>query len=197
MTSDDLIVHLARFAGELREHGVDVGIGDEVDATKALTLIDLFDRAEVRRAFQIAFKIRPRDRAVFDTLFDRFWSTRGPDGPAEAGPHDRFDKARAERRASTRRDPMPRRHAVALAASGSDGESAGDGSIPGYSRDVILRRKPFEECSAGDLADMERLLARLAPHWAARKSRRLVPVRGRGLPDLRRDGLAGTPRPRA
>lgn len=33
---------------------------------------------------------------------------------------------------------------------------------------------------------MERLLARLAPRWAARKSRRLTPVRGRGLPDLRR-----------
>ena len=181
MTSDDLIVHLARFAGVLREHGVDVGVGDEVDATKALTLVDLFDRAEVQRAFQIAFKIRPRDRAVFDTLFHRFWSARGPDGPAEAGPYER-----PERRESTRKDPVPRRNAAALAESGSHGESAGDGSIPGYSRDVILRRKPFEECSAADLAEMERLLARLAPRWAARRSRRLTPVRGRGLPDLRR-----------
>lgn len=187
MTSDDLVVHLARFAGVLREHDVEVGLGDEVDALKALTLVDLFDRAEVQRAFQIAFKIRPRDRAFFDTLFHRFWSARGADGQAEAGPHDRLDRrAEAERRDSRRRKPAPRRNAAAAAESLPDEESPGDGSIPGYSRDVILRRKPFEECSARDLADMERLLARLAPRWAARRSRRLTPVRGRGLPDLRR-----------
>src|SRR5262245_49377350 len=98
MTSGDLIGHLARFAGVLRGHGIEVGVGDEIDATQALTLVDLFDRAEVRRAFQIALKIRPRDRAVFDPLFDWFWSepagarnrdlppTGGnPDLPAEAG----------------------------------------------------------------------------------------------------------------
>ncbi|HEY3161884.1 MAG TPA: VWA domain-containing protein [Vicinamibacterales bacterium] len=178
MTSDDLVVHLARFAGVLREHGVDVGLGDEVDATKALTLVDLFDRAEVQRAFQIAFKIRPRDRAVFDTLFHRFWSG-----------------ARVDAR---RRDPVPGRITGGAFPHGkARGEGlmvdeddrrkpATDGSTPGYTRDIVLRRKPFEECSARDLAEMERLLARLAPRWAARRSRRLTPVRGRGLPDLRR-----------
>ena len=78
-TDDDLIVHLARFAGVLREHGVEVGIGDEVDAAHALTLVDLLDRDEVRLAFQIALKIRPRDRAVFDALFRSYWSRERPD----------------------------------------------------------------------------------------------------------------------
>ena len=31
-----MIVHLARFAGVLRGHGVDVGVGDAIDATRAL-----------------------------------------------------------------------------------------------------------------------------------------------------------------
>ena len=79
--ADDLVVHLARFAGALREHGVAAGIGDEIDATNALTLIDLFDRDEVRRAFLVAFKIRPRDRAAFDATFDAFWSV-SPAGAA-------------------------------------------------------------------------------------------------------------------
>ena len=35
--ADDLVVHLARFAGALREHGVAAGIGDEIDATNALS----------------------------------------------------------------------------------------------------------------------------------------------------------------
>jgi uncharacterized protein len=176
-TDDDLIVHLARFAGVLRERGVEVGIGDEVDAAHALTLVDLLDRDEVRLAFQITLKIRPRDRAVFDALFRSYWS------------RERLDARR----------PVPGRVATSLPRGLKAGEAFGGASTqdddpqqraagdrPGYTRDVVLRRKPFEECSDRDLADMERLLERLAPRWAARKSRRLAPVRGRGLPDLRR-----------
>jgi uncharacterized protein with von Willebrand factor type A (vWA) domain len=178
-TDDNIIVHLARFAGVLRERGIDVGIGDEVDAAHALTLVDLLDRDEVRLAFQIALKVHPRDRAVFDALFRSYWSRERPD--------------------ARRLEPVPGRVATrssrALKASGifggastqdDDPQQPAAGDSPGYTRDVVLRRKPFEECSNRDLADMERLLERLAPRWAARKSRRLAPVRGRGLPDLRR-----------
>jgi uncharacterized protein with von Willebrand factor type A (vWA) domain len=178
-TGDGLIGHLARFARALRGHGIEVGIGDEVDVAQALTLVDLFDRAEVRRAFLIAFKIRPRDRAAFDALFTTFWRADGPDRP--------------------RREPVPGVVTTGLPqgleAPGVSGswdqeedprEPAAEHRTPGHTRDAVLRRKPFEECSDRDLADMERLLARLAPRWAARRSRRLTPVRGRGLPDLRR-----------
>jgi uncharacterized protein with von Willebrand factor type A (vWA) domain len=165
MTSEHLLVHLARFGGVLRGHGIEVGVGDEVDATTALTLIDLFDRAEVRRAFHIAFKIRPRDRAVFDALFQSFWSTTAP--------------------AARMREVVDAQPPSLPFLSGPSPQSP-SGGTPGYTRDVILRRKPFEECSGRDLAEMERLLARVAPRWAARKSRRLAPVHGRGLPDLRR-----------
>jgi uncharacterized protein with von Willebrand factor type A (vWA) domain len=50
----------------------------------------------------------------------------------------------------------------------------------------MLRRKAFEECSPADLVAMERLLARAAARLATRRSRRLVPTRGRGAADLRR-----------
>ncbi len=179
MANNGLIVHLARFAGVLRDHGIGVGIGDELDATRALTLIDLFDAAEVRRAFQIAFKIRPRDREVFDALFSRFWSAAEPDW--------RIRDSVPVRRAS---GALPRGNAKddddRVIAGDDPRRPAADRGAPGYTSDVVLRRKPFEECSARDLADMERLLARLAPRWASRKSRRLTPVRGRGLADLRR-----------
>ena len=58
--------------------------------------------------------------------------------------------------------------------------------MPGYSPEAVLRRKPFEQLSAGEMAAMERLLARLAVRLATRKSRRLIPTRGRGAVDLRR-----------
>lgn len=175
---DDIVVHLARFAGTLRDHGVDAGIGDEVDATNALTLIDLFDREEVRRALLIAFRIRPRDKAVFDSVFDSFWSVR----PAGAGPmrpvpgHIGAGSTRGRRTAGAVQVPAGQHH---------HGRTP-DESHPGYTPDAVLRRKPFEECSERDLAEMERLLSRLKPRWAARRSRTLKPVRGRGMPDLRR-----------
>ena len=176
IADDDLIVHLARFAGVLRGHGIDVGIGDEVDAARALTLVDLFDRAEVEHALQIALKIRALDRATFETLFRWFWTLRHSDPQL--------------------REPVGGRSG-ALARGGVNSGSgtltdrerrqpANEDSTPGYTSDIVLRHRPFEECSARDLADMERLLDRLAPRWAARRSRQLKPTRGRGLPDLRR-----------
>jgi uncharacterized protein with von Willebrand factor type A (vWA) domain len=60
------------------------------------------------------------------------------------------------------------------------------GDRPGYSAEALLRRKPFEQdWSGGELARMERLLARLARRLATRRSRRLVPTRGRGRADVR------------
>jgi uncharacterized protein with von Willebrand factor type A (vWA) domain len=176
---DDLVVHLARFAGVLREHDVNVGIGDEVDATNALTLIDVLDRDEVRRAFRIAFKIRPGDRTAFDAIFEWFWNDRrAAVARAGAAPVRSVRAAAPGARAAGE---------VQIAtARADDDRRPSDRAHPGYTPDHVLRRKPFEECSERDLVEMERLLARLTPCWAARRSRRLTPVRGRGLPDLRR-----------
>ena len=178
MTADrDLIVHLARFAGELRGAGAGLGVGDEVDAANALTLIDVSDRDEVRRALRVAFKIRRRDWPLFDALFDRFWlgsvretHDRGAPRPVTSPP-------------------------VSGRLAGSSGIEAGSSpaspsqsaaSSPGYTPDEVLRRKPFDECSDDDLAAMEAMLERLARALPSRPSRRRVPSRRRETADLRR-----------
>jgi len=176
----DLVVHLARFARALRERGVAVGLSDEVDGVSAITLVDVSDRAEVHRALRIALKIRRRDWEAFDELFGRFWdgdarATNSTPQPTTLPPSDRSGPLRQ----------LLEGHTARLSERESD-TSVPDGKIPGYSAEVLLRRKPFEECSAADLAAMERLLARLAAKLATRRSRRLVPSRGRGTPDLRR-----------
>jgi len=175
------VSHVARFARALRERGVDVTLADEADALSALTLVDLADRSEARRALACALKIRPRDREVFDALFHRWWSLRrGTAGPPQAP---------RQKRAATR--PAPRQAAKPVPI-GRAGEQEGPlavpegGRQPGYSPDATLRKKAFDECSPADLAAMERLLARLALRLATRPSRRRVPTRGAGEPDLRR-----------
>jgi uncharacterized protein len=175
--SGDLVRHLARFGRALKSHGVAVTLSDEADGLAALTLVDLGDRDEVRLALRSALKIRQRDAAAFEELFARLWSL-GAAAPAANPPVD------------APRIPGPPRPGGRLPGrQGRESEREVDvtlGEEPGYSPEAVLRRKAFDECSAADLAAMERLLERLVPRLATRPSRRRVPVRGRGEPDLRR-----------
>jgi uncharacterized protein with von Willebrand factor type A (vWA) domain len=166
---------LAGFAGAMRAHGIRVGLADEIDAATALTLVDLLDRAEVRRGLRITLKV-PRDAwAAFDRLFDEHWGgATVPDVPVppktypreHRGARWRWDGARVRLELP---EPAP-----------PEGDEAS------YSPEALLRQKPFDQLSASELAAMERLAARLALRLAARRSRRLVPTRGRGSVDLRR-----------
>lgn len=173
----DLLHHLARFSGALRQRGVEVGLSDEIEAGRAMTLVDLPDRTEVYWALRSTLRIRPRDRETFDRLFELYWGRGDPartlgltrrrelDG---AGSFRRFDRRPASRRIET----PPR--------------AAGDGQTASYAPERLLRRKPFEQLTPSEQAAMERLLARLAVRLATRPSRRLVPSGARGRPDLRR-----------
>ncbi|HTO88300.1 MAG TPA: VWA domain-containing protein [Thermoanaerobaculia bacterium] len=179
MRREDLVVHLARFAGGLRERGVRVSLSDEVDAAEALTLVDVSDRAEVRRALAIALKIRPRDARAFEDLFEVWWAGSPPGDAALAAD---------ERRSADRAQPLAR-VARTQGVRGFDDRwerESLQGDTPGYSSEALLRGKPFEQCSEADLAAIERILTRLASRLATRRSRRLVPTRGRGRVDPRR-----------
>jgi uncharacterized protein len=174
---DNLVAHVARFARALRERQVPTGLADEVDAVTALTLVDVADRDEVRRALPVALKIQRRDAAAFEELFDRFWAGE----PSEEAPSD------APRTDSRRAAPLRKGGAGPSGQSASDeSRNVPEGDFPGYSPEELLRRKPFEACTQADLLAMERLVARAAYRLATRRSRRLVPTRGRGGPDPRR-----------
>jgi uncharacterized protein with von Willebrand factor type A (vWA) domain len=170
-----MLAQLARFAAALRAGGARVALGDEVDAAAALALVDLLDRGEVHRALRIALKLPPEAWELYDRLFEEYW-----DGVAHPG-----DKGRAiaVHRGSMQWGWDGKR--VRLIAP-MDEEDPPVGDTPSYSPEPMLRRKPFEQCSAAEIAALERMLAQLAPRLAARRTRRLVPVRGRGHVDLRR-----------
>lgn len=173
-----MLRQLAGFAAALRDGGVRVALGDEIDAARALMLVDLLDRSEVHRALRIALKVPREAWALFDRLFEAWWEGNSPaqgepprPWPSEPRPAMQWhwDGAR-----------------VRLVAPEEEKDDAPEGDRPGYSPEAMLRRKPFELCSAAEMAALERMLAQLAPRLAARRTRRLVPVRGRGHVDLRR-----------
>ena len=179
----DLLGALARLGAALRDDGVRVAIGDEIDAARALVRIDVADPAELRRALLCTLRVRPRDRAAFDRAFERTWLG-----------------APAGRRAGRPAAPRPARSRLTVVRGGAapvDPERAGgeldpltddpDGERPGASARALFRDRPFELCDARDLAAMEPLLDQIARRLATRRSRRWVPGRaGHGRADLRR-----------
>ncbi|HEY6100334.1 MAG TPA: VWA domain-containing protein [Anaeromyxobacter sp.] len=173
----DLVLHLARFAGALRAERVPVAVGDEVDALRGLLRVDLGDPGEVREALRCTLRIRPRDAAIFEALFDRLW--RGAAGPASRPAPPAIGHGPGNPRAA------PPRLAPAAGPDGLRAEVA-EGDEPGYTAEALLRKKPFERCDDRDLAAMERLLVRIALRLATRRSRRLAPAASGGRTDLRR-----------
>jgi hypothetical protein len=65
-----MVDHVTRLATVLRSAGVDVATGDVIDATRALTLLDLLDRELIRSALRSVMITREPDLAVFDRAFD-------------------------------------------------------------------------------------------------------------------------------
>ncbi len=169
-----MIANIPPFARALRDRGVRVGPTDEIDAAAALTLVDLLDRAEVHRALRIALKVAPEAWALFDLLFNEHWG--GAQRPKSTLSHHR---ALTDQRAPALWAWNGEKVTLEI-------KEADSGDTPSYSPAPMLRRKPFEQLAAGELAAMERLIARLVPRLATRRSRRLVPSHGRGVVDLRR-----------
>jgi uncharacterized protein len=173
----DLVVHLARFAGALRDAGVRVSTGDEVDALRALLLADIGDPEDVRLSLRCTLKVRPKDERTFDALFARFWlgRERSPKHPPPAAAHGPGNPR------------SPGKVPLAEEAGALEREvEVPEGEELGASREALLRKKSFDRCDDRDLAEIERLMVRLASRLATRPSRRLVPVHGHGKSDPRR-----------
>lgn len=177
MPGQDLVAHLARFCRQLRLRDVDVGLGDEIDAARALTLIDIGDVDEVYDALRATLRIGPSEATFFNLLFDRMWRRAGPGNE----PQDVTPPARESAAGFDIRKGME-----ALRGRRDEDEEHEHGEQRGYSPQQALRRKSFDDCSEEDLVAMLRLLERIAARLATRRSRRLVPSAKGTLVDLRR-----------
>lgn len=182
---DDLIVHLARFGEELRRSGVAVGLKDEIDSARALSLVDIGDHREVRLALRCALKVPYRHWPIFDRLFFEMWRT-GRRSPGRSAQRSRAGEP--PRPWPGRPNPMEDlRRKLARADARPEGPAPDpEAQRLGWSPRAVLRRKSFERCTDDDLAELERIFERLARRLATRRSRKMVP-RPRGpAVDVRR-----------
>lgn len=179
MTDEATALRLARLGRALRENGVGVSLTDELDAARALLLVDAGDRDEVRRALRIALKVPRPSWDVFDRFFAAIWAGRDVPGQGSA-------RVVATRVGDARGGIFPRWDADRSAIASEEADETTDGGAPGFSPHALNRRPSLPECSPPELAALQRILAGWARRLATQESRRLVPSPGRGFVDLRR-----------
>ncbi|HLX35195.1 MAG TPA: VWA domain-containing protein [Candidatus Limnocylindrales bacterium] len=180
-----LVAQSAAFGRALRRAGLGVDLGAEIDFARALQVVDIGDRDEVRDAGAAVFVRRRDDRPTYDDVFDRFWRARHrlppevqpgdlqPVDQAEAGEPEPGDAALLgdERRAEL--DDQLR----ALLPS-DEGETEGEAddelviSPDAYSHSEVLRHLEFDRMTPSELRDAERLVDLLEPRLELRRTRR-------------------------
>jgi hypothetical protein len=177
----DLLTATVRFCRLLRARGLGTTPAESRDALRALELVDLADRAEVRRALRAVLVSRVEDFPVFDAAFDAFWGGLAEPAAAVA--------ASGEPAGAAVEAHFPRARDAALDFAEWTDMGEGEGEpvgLPGLSDIEAVMGKDFSAFNAEELDEVARLAAQLARRLATRKSRRLRPSRRRGRVDLRR-----------
>ena len=180
-----LVGQAVGFGRALRRAGLGVDLGAEIDFARALEVVDIGDREEVRAAGSAVFVRRRDDRPTYDEVFDRFWQVRfglppevqptdllGPPDQAPDGGEPGGDPGPGDERMSEA-DQQFR----SLVPS-DDGEAEGDESDElvispdAYSHSEVLRHLEFDRMTAAELRDAERLVDLLEPRLELRRTRR-------------------------
>lgn len=173
-----LLDNLVAFGRALRAVGIPCTPTQIADLARAITWIDLGDRAEVFRTARALLVTRKEDLLLFETVFNRFW--RPP--TAVGGVADRTRPPRPSRERG--------RFTVATYAAFKARQDLEEREVADragtYSDEEVLKRKRFAEMSDGELEEVRRIIGRLGWQAALRVTRRRAPHPSGPEIDLRR-----------
>jgi uncharacterized protein with von Willebrand factor type A (vWA) domain len=178
-----LLATSVEFGRALRRAGLPIDLGAAIDFSRALTLVHIGDRDEVKAAGATIFIRRHDDLEIYDRVFEQFWRSRRMPftvndltqlAPASEDQDASSDADAAD--GSRRPGAQPRQSPLAPSPSG---ESADDKPLDGiivapdaYSHGELIRHKEFERMSQAELRDAERLIDLLKPRLEERRTRR-------------------------
>ncbi len=171
------------FTRALRSEGITTDIGAAIDYSRALTLIDIGEREQVRAA-GLALFVRRRDEVlVYDEVFARFWQryelTIKPtelDVVVDAGGADHEQASQVGAGEDEGLEDAAGGVADDSDASDGDGSALDDETADSNSwseRERFLH-KPFDRMSPDELRDAERLVDEVRPRLEMRRARRQV-----------------------
>ena len=176
------------FGRALRAAGLHIDLGAAVDYARALPLVDIGEREQVRAAGEAVFVRRRDDRAVYNAAFDRWWRQRGSSFSSEFQPSTlrQDDDPAFEEEApgstppeagSQRGEMQPEERGTPIPTEGDadEDEAPIEGVVispDAYSQGEILRHREFDRMTPAELREAERLVDALVPRLERRRTRR-------------------------
>ena len=176
------------FGRALRAARLSIDLGASVDFARALTLVDIADRDQVRAAGAAVFVRRRDDRATYDAAFDRWWRVRGSRLPSDFAPStvprddtptdEQEEPGAAPPEAGDRHTEMgPDERGTPIPTDGddTDDEAPIEGVVvspDAYSQGEVLRNREFDRMTPAELREAERLVDLLVPRLERRRTRR-------------------------
>jgi uncharacterized protein with von Willebrand factor type A (vWA) domain len=177
------------FGRSLRTVRLSIDLGAAVDFARALTLVDIADREQVKAAGAAVFVRRRDDRPIYDAAFDAWWRRRASHLPLDSGPSSmrRDEEVPADEAALGATPPeagedratmRPEDRGTPIPSDGSDDaddESPIEGIVvspDAYSRGEVLRHREFDRMTPAELREAERLVDALVPNLERRRTRR-------------------------
>ncbi len=171
------------FTRALRAEGIVTDIGAAIDYSRALTLIDIGDREQVRAAGSAIFVRRREEVPIYDEVFARFWqryelSIAPTDLDLELEIGEGEQGQRVEAVAGDEEGPEEADGATSDAEADPNADAEGktldeeDAASRSWSERERLMHKPFERMTPDELRDAERLVDQVRPRLEMRRSRR-------------------------
>ena len=177
------------FGRSLRVARLSIDLGAAVDFARALTLVDIADREQVKAAGAAVFVRRRDDRGIYDAAFDAWWRRRGSHLPLDSGPtsmrreedvptDESMLGATPPEAGDERATMRPEDHGTPIPSDGgdeADDELPIDGVIvspDAYSQGEVLRHREFDRMTPAELREAERLVDALIPNLERRRTRR-------------------------
>ena len=158
---ETLMANVMHFGRLLRQAGLAVDQGQTATFLRALTLLGVDDRSDVRVAGRAIFVRRYEDRAIYDAAFDLFWRRRGKDRLEGQLPRIRQSEQRgtpADAQQAPGSDALEQPVATVRARAATSKE--------------ILRQVDFAAMTPEESRDAQEMLEALRPRLPMRRARR-------------------------
>ena len=164
------------FSRTLRRAGLAADLAAVLDFARALTLVDLGDREQVRAAGAALFVRRREDVSPYELIFARFWRRHAwLRESGEPPPNDALLEEDDAEAPGTR----PGQRGEVEASTDDPGEEtseeapAAEAVAPdAYSASEAFRRRDFERMSPAELREAARIIDRIVPALERRRTRR-------------------------
>ncbi len=178
----EMTANVVGFCRYLRQHGLGVGMGEQMDALRALGKIDMREEDAFRIALRSTIAKNEEELRIFDDHFTSYWyvwvnSENLIRNPAAQGP-------------KTVALPEPRAQKQDLFSISDwlrhDDKTMEDKDSAGYSHFAVNTKKDFSEFGQEELAEVARMINDIAKSLATRFSSRTRKSQRLGTLDLRR-----------